>query len=146
MPSEKEARGPLADHLVYLLKHAWLELSEATGAALRPLGLDGRELAVLIVLDDGTGLSQHEAAQRLGIDRTTMVAMLDALADKGLVARRQDAQDRRRNLVELTAAGRRTLRRGVGLSNDAERRFVEHLGAAEAARLKKALRTFSGGG
>lgn len=143
---EEEAGAPLADHLVYLLKHAWLGLSAATGKALEPLGLDGRELAVLIVLDHGEGMSQQQAAQRLGIDRTTMVAMLDALADKGFVARRQDEHDRRRNLVELTTEGRRTLRKGIRLTDDAERRYVEHLGATEASRLKDALRTFSHAG
>ena len=36
--------------LAYLLKHARLKLAELTAAALAPYGLDGRELAVLLVL------------------------------------------------------------------------------------------------
>ena len=34
-----------------------------------------------------------------------MVALVDALEGKGLVQRHADAADRRRNVVELTAAG-----------------------------------------
>jgi len=55
---------------------------------------------VLTVLAEGDTLSQHEAAKRLGIDRTTMVAMHYTLAAKELIARRQHPDDRRRNIVE----------------------------------------------
>ena len=67
--------------------------------------MTGRELAVLTVLAGDEPASQQQAAQRLGVDRTTMVALVDALEGKGLVQRHADAADRRRNVVELTAAG-----------------------------------------
>ena len=50
-------------------------------------GIDGRELAVLTVLDAQAPLSQHEAAGQLGMDRTTMVTLIDALEAQGLVER-----------------------------------------------------------
>ena len=102
------ASGPGAEvtsRLGYLLKHAQLQLGELTSAALAPYGLSGRELAVLLSLAGGEPASQQEAAQRLGVDRTTMVALLDALEAKGLVTRHPHAGDRRRNVVELTPAG-----------------------------------------
>jgi DNA-binding MarR family transcriptional regulator len=43
-------------------------------------------LAVLTVLAAGRPLSQLEAARRLGVDRTTMIARVDALEAKGLVS------------------------------------------------------------
>jgi DNA-binding MarR family transcriptional regulator len=90
-------------------------------------------------LAEGDALSQHEAAKRLGIDRTTMVAMLDTLAGKELIARRQHPDDRRRNIVELSAAGRRTLRKGTRLSADVEDRFLAPLGARDSQRFRDAL-------
>jgi DNA-binding MarR family transcriptional regulator len=69
-----------------------------------------------------------------------MVALLDALERKGLVARRPHAQDRRRNLVELTGAGRHTLRDAAAAGRDAERRFLAPLSEPEARQLKEALR------
>ena len=46
-----EGPGPeLTSRLGYLLKHARLKLGDLTAAALAPYGLDGRELAVLLVL------------------------------------------------------------------------------------------------
>jgi DNA-binding MarR family transcriptional regulator len=144
-PDERDAAAPLApelyDRLGYLLKHAWLGVAELTTAALAPYGLDGRELAVLVVLAAGEPASQQQAASRLGVDRTTMVALLDALEGKGLVARRPHASDRRRNVVELTAAGRDTLRRASRARDDAERRFLAPLTPQTAKQLKDALRT-----
>ncbi|MEV6833778.1 MarR family transcriptional regulator [Streptomyces sp. NPDC051133] len=53
--------------------------------------MDARELAVLAVLAAGRPLSQLQAARRLGVDRTTMVALVDALEGKGLVERHRSA-------------------------------------------------------
>ena len=80
----------VTDRLGYLLKHARLRLSALSAEALRPLGISGRELAVLTVIAAGSPPSQLEAAGRLGIDRTSMVALLDELEGKGLAAREPD--------------------------------------------------------
>lgn len=140
---KNSGEGPdpeLASRLGYLLKHAQLRLFEMTAAALAPYGVNGRELAVLVVLAGCEPASQQQAARRLGVDRTTMVALVDALEAKGLVARRPDAGDRRRNVVELTAAGRDTLDRGSRAGDDAERRFLAPLTPSAAKQLKDALR------
>jgi DNA-binding MarR family transcriptional regulator len=135
-----EGPGPeLTSRLGYLLKHARLRLGELTAAALAPYGLDGRELAVLLVLASGEPASQQEAARRLDVDRTTMVALVDALEDKGLVARHPHAADRRKNVVELTPAGRATLTDATLASDDAERRFLAPLASPAIEQLKDAL-------
>ena len=129
----------LAGRLGYLLTHAQLGLAELTAAALEPCGLTGRELAVLTVLASGEPASQQQAAQRLGVDRTTMVGLVDVLEDKGLVQRHAHAEDRRRNVVELTEAGRDTLHRAGQAAQGAESRFLAPLSRADAQRLKAAL-------
>jgi len=110
MPSEPgldNGPGPeLSGRLNYLLKHAQLLTAELNAKALASYGIHAGELAVLLVLADREPTSQQQAAQRLGIDRTTMAAMLDTLEGKGLVSRHPDADDRRRNVVELTDAGK----------------------------------------
>lgn len=131
----------LEDRLGYLLKHAQLRLAELTGAALAPYGIDGRELAVLIVLAGHQPVSQQQAAGALGIDRTTMVAFVDTLEAKGLVNRRADERDRRRNLVALTEHGAETLDRAVRASDEAQQRFLAPLGPAAARELIVALQT-----
>ena len=132
--------GPeLSRRLGYLLKHAQLRMAELTAAELAPYVIDGRELGVLLVLADGQPASQQQAAQRLAIDRTTMVAMLDTLEGKGLVSRHPDTDDRRRNVVELTDAGRDILQRAVKASDDAERAFLAPLSPQAAQQLRNSL-------
>ncbi len=137
----QEPAPELACRLGYLLKHARLLLGELTTGALAPYGLDGRELAVLLVLAGGEPASQQQAAQRLGVDRTTMVALLDTLEGKGLVTRHPHAQDRRKNVVELTPAGHETLRGATRAGEEAERRFLAPLTAPAARQLRDALHT-----
>ncbi|MEV0229373.1 MarR family transcriptional regulator [Nonomuraea sp. NPDC050786] len=124
--------------LGYLLKHANLRLGELTGPALEPYGIDGRELAVLSVLRTPEPLSQLEAAQRLGIDRTTMVALLDGLERKKLVGRRPHPGDRRKNMVELTEQGREVLEGATRAVEAAEEVFLAAL-PGEDARLFRQL-------
>ena len=131
----------MRDRLGYLLKHAQLALTERTTAALAPLGINGRELAVLTVLGDGPAFAQQQAAGKLNVDRTTMVDLVDALERKGLVERRSDPADRRRNLVHLTAEGQRTLDEGERLYQETERAL--RLSDAELKELKDLLRRIS---
>jgi DNA-binding MarR family transcriptional regulator len=127
--------------LGYLLKHAQQRLAELTGPALAPFGISGRELAVMLTLAGCEPASQQQAAQRLGVDRTTMVALVDGLEAKNLVTRRPQEGDRRRNVVELTADGRDTLRRAGAAAAEAERQFLAPLSPAAAAQFAGALRT-----
>jgi len=67
---------------------------------------------------------EEERSTAARVDRTTMVAPLDGLARQGLVARRPDVEDRRRNVVELTDAGRSTLDVAPASSDESERQLL----------------------
>jgi DNA-binding MarR family transcriptional regulator len=140
MPEEPGPLPALAERLGYLLKHAQERLSGLTAEALAPFGVTGRQLAVLVAIDDRVPLSQQEVARRLGVDRTTMVSLIDELEAMRLVQRRPDAADRRRNVVAVTPDGRATLDGASAAARDAERRFLGALPGREAAALRRALR------
>ncbi|RZT83368.1 MarR family transcriptional regulator [Pseudonocardia sediminis] len=131
----------LRRNLTYLLKHAQLRMVEIGDAAVDPYGINGRELGGLLALASHEAASQQQIAQRLGIDRTTTVALLDGLERKGLVSRRPHPDDRRRNVVELTAAGRDTLGRASDAHDEAERTFLASISAAAAQHLRESLHT-----
>jgi DNA-binding MarR family transcriptional regulator len=128
------------DRLGYLLKHAQLRLHELSGRALEPYGIDGRQLAVLLAIDDRVPQSQQEIARRLDVDRTSMVTLVDALERKGLAERRWVTGDRRKNVVALTAAGQDTLRKATRASDAAERELLAGLSDDEAATLRRLLK------
>jgi DNA-binding MarR family transcriptional regulator len=141
-PLLSDEDGPdrdLAKRLGYLLKHAQLRLTELSDQALSPLGIDGRALNALLVLASREPLSQQQAARRLRIDRTTMVALLDVLEAKGFVLRQQHPQDRRRNTLELTHAGQAVLARGLDASDAAEQAFLAVLSPQAKMDLRDAL-------
>lgn len=141
--SDDSRVSPVGDRIGFLLKRSWHRLAELTGPALAPLGIDGRDLAVLTMLARGAPPSQQEAAARLWIDRTTMVGLIDDLEAKGLVERSPDPADRRRNTVVLTAAGRRTLVAAAARTDEAEERFLAPLDGEDRERLRRILRTLT---
>lgn len=139
MPTDRDPGPQLSGRLMYLLKRARLELEELHDKHLGPDGVDGRQLGVLLLLDGREPESQQQAARRLGIDRTTMVGVIDALEEGGWVVRRPDPADRRRNVVELTDAGRAELKRAKRASDAAERELLAPLGSADAKKLRALL-------
>jgi DNA-binding MarR family transcriptional regulator len=54
---------------------------------------------------DGNRLSQNEVSRELGVSRTNITNLIDALERDGLVARAVNPADRRTNYVQLTTAG-----------------------------------------
>jgi DNA-binding MarR family transcriptional regulator len=129
----------VSGRLGYLFKHAQALMNQLYAEALAPYGVDARELGVLLLLAGHEPASQQHAAKRLGVDRTTMVAVLDVLEAKGLVSRRPDAGDRRRNVVELTSAGKDLLVAATIASEDAERALLAPLDPQSAQHLRDAL-------
>src|SRR6476469_917253 len=139
MATEEDLGPRLSSRLTYRLKRALVDLEGLHEHHLGPAGINARELAVLLFLDGREPESQQQAAARLGIDRTTMVGLLDSLERKDLVARRPDAGDRRRNVVVLTDAGRATLQAATDASDAAERDLLAALDDREAAQLRELL-------
>lgn len=133
--------GPAVNsRLSYLFKRLYLELGALHEELLAPFGISAGDLAILLLIDAGEPESQQQMARRLDRDRTTMVALIDALEGEGLVVRRPDPADRRRNVVELTKDGRATLRRAKHASDQAEHQLLAGLDEAEAAQLRSLLR------
>ena len=139
MTTERDLGPRLSARLTYLLKRALVDLEDLHAEHLAPVGVSGRELGVLLLLDGQNPESQQQVAGRLGVDRTTMVGLLDGLEAKGLVARHADAEDRRRNVVELTGDGRTALVRAVRASDEAEQQLLAELDDAESAQLRTLL-------
>jgi DNA-binding MarR family transcriptional regulator len=114
-------------------------MSELHVEALAPFDIHARDLGVLLVIDRFEPASQQQVAERLGVDRTTMVTIIDALEAKGIIARRPDAEDRRRNVLELTPAGQELLRQATAASDAAEARLLAPLSSAQGEQLRDLL-------
>jgi DNA-binding MarR family transcriptional regulator len=94
-----------------LLGQAALRADRLVAAALAQEGVRRHHYAVLATLADHGPASQAELGRRLWIDRSDMHAVLADLEAAGLVSRQRDADDRRRNVVAVTAAAAPALAR-----------------------------------
>ena len=115
----------------FLLKRLALLLKERGSNALQPTGLTPQHHAVLSLLDEGTRETQGEIADALGYDRSQLVGLLDELEDEGLVARRRDPGDRRRQIVSLTPPGEGALGRLRAIMKTVEDEFLAPLDVDE---------------
>lgn len=79
---------------------------------LRPLGLSVQMCGVLNRLAEGP-VSQQELGEQLGIDRTTVVELIDDLEQKGVVVRAKNTADRRSYSLQLTPRGRTVQKRAA---------------------------------
>ena len=100
------------------------------GEALTP-----GEFGLLVLVDRNEGLSQMALARALGIDRSTLVPILDRLQARSLLVRRASPTDGRTHALALTAAGEKALARFAKLVNAHEKRIASGLSTAETRTL-----------
>lgn len=108
--------------------------------ALEPLGLTPRDFGVLNVVAAAGPVSQQELGQTMGIDPSTVVALIDDLESRGFVERRRHADDRRRHALHLTDEGKATLSRGRRLAARLQEQVLASLGADERDEFTRLLR------
>ena len=86
------------------------------------------------------GAIQQELGSALGIDRSTMVSLVDQLEGAGLATRQPSATDRRAREIAITPKGRRLLQRAKGLISEVENEVLAGLNATERHELLTLLR------
>jgi DNA-binding MarR family transcriptional regulator len=98
--------GPLIGGQLYLA-HRYARA--ASNRALQEYEIELRHLGVLSRLAEDGPLSQRALVDRLQVDKSSMVYMIDELERQGLAVREKDERDRRSYAVRITAAGRERL-------------------------------------
>jgi DNA-binding MarR family transcriptional regulator len=125
--------------LGYRLRRAQGAMHRDFMASVASLDLTQKQAATLWLIDSNPGAAQISVATALGMDRATMVAVVDRLEQRNLVVRKRSTADRRRQELYLTPAGRSTLRKAKACIANHERRFVALFTAAELESLLAAL-------
>ncbi len=97
------------------------------------------DFAVLAGLAQYGPISQALLGRRLGVNLGDMVAVLKRLEADGLVIRKEDREDRRRNTIEITGDGRSTLDRLEGVALAAQAELLEPLSEQERKQLVELL-------
>ena len=95
---------------------------------LVPGELTAPQFAVLDALAEEPGIDQRTVGERASLDKATMAELISRLVRRGLVLRRRDPADGRRNLLALSPAGSELLNQVRGGVDDVQRQLLEPLG------------------
>ena len=104
---EKRFAGERA--VALLLAQVGAQAAARFAERLAPLSLKPADAGILRVLAQSDGMSQQELAGRLRMHASRLVGVVDALEAQGLVARQENADDRRTYALGLTDKGRAAL-------------------------------------
>src|ERR1700735_4456623 len=106
---------------------------------LNPLGLSQRDVIALTYLRGHGPTPQQLLAERLRLDASSMVCLLNDLEEAELVLRRRDRADRRRAIVQLSDKGERTLREVDDAVDVVEQEMLTGLDPEERSTLQRLL-------
>ena len=134
----------MRDRVPFLLFRASAMSLALANEMLAQLTLNARQAGILTMVIEREPMTQKDLSDALGIDRTTMVALLDDLEEKGYAARQRHPHDRRAFLVHPTQAGRRAQAAAVRILDEQQRQFLAPLAAAEREQLAALLKRLLG--
>lgn len=138
--AHKLVAASISQDLGFLLAKLHAAGSVVNNRALAEFDLKERSYSVLILANSGLEPTQREMADFLSLDPSQIVALVDELEKRGLVARAPGKQDRRAKTVTATAKGGRLLEQAGEAARRAEAEVLDGLPAEESALLKALLR------
>lgn len=130
----------LDDLLGYGLRRAQGAVHRDYMATIGALKITQKQAAVLWLVQGNSGVMQGAIGAKLGMDRATMMTLVNRLEGRGLLKRQRSRTDARRRELHLTRAG-------TALINQVRERITRHetrvkrlFSAAELRTLKRLLR------
>ena len=138
-------RGPAV--LVRLIKHLHKHLHDDANAALKPFGLNHPQYNLLMMLygTDEHALHPSQLAEAAGEKAANITRLTNELCEKGLIERAASAQDRRKLVLTLTAAGLALIERLLPAICAVLDEQAQALSAREQAELERLLKKFLDG-
>ncbi|MCZ6740922.1 MAG: MarR family transcriptional regulator [Alphaproteobacteria bacterium] len=143
-PRKKINHGVLTELVGYGLRRAQAAVFSHFLGSVGKLGVSPGQFGVLVLIKENRGLSQSALAKALGIERSTMVAVIDRLESQGLVQRVTSETDRRSYALALTPEGAELLARVTPLVRQHERQIAARLSAREKVMLMEMLERVAG--
>jgi DNA-binding MarR family transcriptional regulator len=140
MEAKVSADTEVAEFAGQLFFRLWRASHERTAMALESIDMTPALFGVLNFLGARKGAIQQEIGAAMGIDPSTMVALIDKLESGRLAKRRPRPSDRRARDVSITPKGRRLLERCRKMAEEAQDEVLRGLTAAERRQLLKLLR------
>jgi DNA-binding MarR family transcriptional regulator len=142
-PLTEDRQPPHDGGISFLLAQLGAHAAAACADRIRPLGLTPPQGGVLRLLAQFPGQSQRELADSLGMHAPRLVALIDELEGRGLVARDRDPHDRRNYAISLTDQGRQLFAELGRVAREHETAITSGLDDDERSQLLALLRRLS---
>jgi DNA-binding MarR family transcriptional regulator len=133
-------RGVLEALVGYHLRRAQIAVFLDFAAAMGALRLTPGQFGVLALIQANPGMSQSALGLAMGVDRSTVVTVIDRLEGRGLVRRDPSTVDGRRYALRLSPLGQRRFAEALKRVWRHERRVARRLSARERKALVGLLR------
>jgi MarR family transcriptional regulator, lower aerobic nicotinate degradation pathway regulator len=124
---------------LFLLKRLGMKAKEESLEAYSEAGVHPYHYAILATLAEGERETQGAIADALDYDRGQLVGLLDEMEEAGLVERRRDPDDRRRQVVVMTPEGRKMLTKLRVLAKKLDGEFLGPLTLDQRQQLRELL-------
>ena len=125
--------------LGYRLRRAQGAVHRDYLATLDDLKLTQKQTAVMWLIVANPGVAQGAIGTALGMDRATMMGLVDRLETRGLLQRRRSKVDARRRELHATRFGVRLLDQVRSRIGEHESRMASLFNAAELGNLERLL-------
>lgn len=102
---QRADQGRLAGLLGYHLRRAEVFAFQSFTTALAGDQVSPGLLGVLLLVQVNPGINQTRVGKSLGIDRSTLVSIIDSMEERDLIERRASPTDRRSHALYLTETG-----------------------------------------
>lgn len=124
---------------LFLLKRLGMKAKDESLEAYAAAGVHPYHYAILATLAEGERETQGAIADALAYDRGQLVGLLDEMEEADLVERRRDPEDRRRQVVVMTPAGKKMLVKVRAVAQLLDDEFLAPLTAEQRKQLQKLL-------
>lgn len=131
--------GVLAELIGYHLRRASGRFGTDFARTMEDTGVRQVTFGILSIIAANPGVNQGAVGRVLGIQRANMVALINELVDRGLVARTVSPSDRRAFELSLTSEGRALMERCKLAIDKHEKRMLSALSKEERATLTDLL-------
>lgn len=135
--------GVLPSLLGYNLRRAQIHVFQDFADTVGRHNITPGQFGVLTIIGANPGLNQSELGSAMGVDRSTVVAVIDRLENRNLMIRGPSPQDRRSYALRLSEQGETMLSELTPLVRDHDRAAAGCLSDEEMETLVDLLRRLS---
>lgn len=125
--------------LIFLASKSQERLAEVE--IKKQLGLTPAQWKIILALGMTDGLTQKEIADKIYVDSSTLVPIIDKMEENGLVERKSDSKDRRINRIFITKKSESTVESIVAIVIQLRKTVYRGISESDLELVKNTLKT-----